>query len=357
MIDFSQIKLSPGLKYTLKSMPRGKNYSGTIVNSCAVPNYTVTVDSDSNCILCGCDGWLPIPVGKVLDFASIEDVLNSPIAKMLQDDIEQKKFTWCAVEHCGIIHHDIKQKIHSLNILIDDSCNLYCPSCRRDSRMITDGPEYDKKIKDMDRILTWLEIFDQPITISLGGHGDPLASFIIRNFIKNYHYRPNQKFTIGTNGLLLKKVIADSAIKSAINHYNISIDAGTKEVYENVRRPGKWEVLLENLEWLAENRQQAIVRLNFVLQKDNFQDLLAFANVCEQFDFIGLVQPLNDWGTWNSRPVVNPDEWTLANGTYLDHDVLNPTHPEHMNCIQVLNNFRDADYKFINLHPIFNKFK
>lgn len=357
MADFQNIKLSTRIKYTLRSMTRGKNYENPITNSCNMATRHITVDQDSNCTLCACDGWLPIPVGKISDFNSLEDVWDSPIAKMLQDDIEQKKFTWCAVENCGITQRSINKVQYSLNINIDDSCNLACPSCRRELRMLEAGPEFEQKVKDLDRILEWLENFDHPITISLGGGGDALAGRISRNLIKNYRYNPKHTFRVNTNGLLLKKVVENSSIQPAISVFSISVDAATAEVYEQVRRPGKWSVLMENLEWLYNNRGNSAVNLNFVLQKTNYRDLLGFAELCQRFNFTGVVFPLIDWSTWNSKPVLNPDAYTIANGTFLDHNVADPAHPEHNDFIAVLNTVREKNFNSFILNPYFDRFK
>jgi hypothetical protein len=312
---------------------------------------------NSDCFLCHCEGWLPIPVGKVSDFESLEDVWNSPTAKMLQTDIEQKEFSWCAVTHCGILNNNIAKKNYTLAINIDDSCNLACPSCRRELRMLERGEDYDKKIKDVDRIMQWLDKFTHPIMISLGGTGDALASHIFRNLIKNYRYKDGQTFQITTNGLLLKKVISVSSIKDAISNFSVSVDAGTQEVYEDVRRPGKWSVLLENLLWLSENRGKSAVVLKFVVQNKNFKDLPAFVELCRRFSFVGSIQPLYDWGTWNSQPVLNPDAWTLQNGTFLDHDVADVNHPRHAEFVEVLHSVAKQNHKFINMNPYFNQFQ
>jgi len=338
-------------------MPRGKQHTQPILHSCNLPFTHVSIDQNSDCFLCNCEGWLPIPVGKVADFESLEDVWNSPIAQELQEDVRQKKFSWCAVTHCGIIDHDIVKKHYTLYINIDDSCNLACPSCRRELRMIDQGPQFDSKVKDLSRILEWLEKFNEPIIISLGGTGDALASQLIRNLIKNYCYKPGQTFRITTNGLLLKKVIADSAIKPAISFFSVSVDAGSKEVYEQVRRPGKWSVLIENLEWLADNRQNSKVDLSFVLQNANYQDLPAFVELCQKYGFNGDIQPLNDWGTWNSQPVLQPDAWTIANGTYLDHNVCNSAHINHQHFVETLNTVREQNNKFINFNNFFDQFQ
>lgn len=335
-------------------MPRGKNRKDPIINSCNITSRHVTIDSESNCILCNCEGWLPIPVGKVSDFNSLKEIWNSSIANMLQDDIDQKKFTWCAVEHCGVTRQNIVKRRYSVNINIDDSCNLACPSCRRELRMISSGAEYDKKVKDVNQILSWLENFDEPITISLGGAGDSLSSHILRKLIKEYIPKPNQQFVITTNGLLIKKIIAESTILSNISSLSISVDAASADVYEQVRRPGKWNMLLENLHWVAENNLPA--NLNFVVQKTNFREIPAFAKLCKQLNFPGDIQPLNDWGTWNSNPVLNPDAYTIVNGTYLDHDVANPDHPDHLEFLTVIRNAYKENTN-LRISSYFDKFK
>lgn len=354
--NLTNIELSPGLLYTLKSMPRGKDYKNPIMNSCNETSRTIVVDADLNCMLCRCDGWLPIPVGKIFDFDSLEDIWNSPIARILQDDIAQKKFTWCAVEHCGVIHSNIVTNKYNIHILVDDSCNLACPSCRKEIRMMSSGPEFENKIKSLNHIMALIEQFNHPIEISIGGSGDALASHITRHLVQNYHPRNGQLFRIATNGLLIKKLISDSPVQHHISEFNISVDAGTAEVYEQVRRPGKWNILLENLEWLSVNKGSSNVLLNFTVQKTNFRDMPAFAELCDRLRFKGVIMPLNDWGTWNNKPVKYPDSYTIANGTYIDHDVANPEHPEHAEFLTVLNNIRDQ-HKKLFINGYFNKFK
>lgn len=357
MNQFQNIKLSKALSYTLRSMLRGKSYHQQIENVCKMPLTHVSVDQNSDCFLCHCEGWLPIPVGKVSDFENLEEAWNSPTALMLQSDIARKKFSWCAVTRCGIIDTNIGNENYSLSINIDDSCNLACPSCRRELRTLENGPEFESKTKDLARITQWLDKFQHPINISLGGTGDALASQLIRNFIKTYRYKCGQTFTITSNGLLLKKVIEKSAIYPAISTISISVDAGSATVYEQVRRPGKWSVLIENLQWLSENQKQIKVNLNFVLQKTNFRDLPAFVSLCETFGFTGIIQPLNDWGTWNSSPVSNPDAYTAANGTYLDHNVADIEHPDHADFVRILNSVRQSDIDFLTINSFFNQYQ
>jgi len=342
--------LPESYSYKLQSLNRGIN-SAPITNSCNAPYRMLVIDYNSNCFICNCDGWLPIPVGTVQDFDSLEEVWNSNISKLLQNDIDNKKFTWCAVDHCGIKEKNIYHNIYRLYINIDESCNLACPSCRRELINHTDGPIIEKKLKDVEKIMSWLEKFEQPIEIVLSGNGDPLASTIIRPLIKSYKPKKNQSFRLFTNGLLLKKQLNDSMLLPNILLYSISIDAGSKIVYEKVRKGGRWEVLIENFEYLKNTLKAKNVLLNYAVQNNNFLDLYNFVELCNFYNFKGLIHQLDDWGTWNYDDVKNPDTWTLENGTYLSNNVLNKNHKNFNHCREVIQSIIEKNYSFINFSP------
>ena len=337
--------LDNGYKYTMKALPRGKNETQPIAYSCNVPHKTVTINDNLDCLLCSCDGWLPIPVGQVQDFKSLYDIFSSPKAKILQTDIDEKKYTWCAVQHCGIKYHNINQQQYQLIINIDRSCNLQCPSCRRDKFMVTSGSVYDKKVEAGNQILGWLENFDKKIQITMSGDGDPLASLIMRPMIKNWKYKTNQSILLKTNGLLLRKQLQNTEILDNAQ-LSISIDAGSKPVFENIRLGGNWEVLLDNFNFLVENNKQEVTTLNFTIQNNNYFDLENFVSLCEQYEFAGTVSKLDDWGTWNDKTVVNPDKWTQQNGYFFEHDVLHLDHKNYKAAKQVCTKFLD--------HPLVN---
>jgi sulfatase maturation enzyme AslB (radical SAM superfamily) len=320
-------------QYTLDAMLRGSNYTEKITNSCRIPDRHVSIDLNSNCFLCQCEAWLPVSVGKVQDFLTLDDVFSSSIAQKLRTDIFEKKYTWCAVTHCGIVEASKYPTKYVISINIDESCNLACPSCRNDLITHSSGPEFDRKVNDVNRIVNWLEQFDQPLVVVLTGNGDPFASQIIRKLIHNHIPKANQTFKIKTNGLLIKKQIPNSSIINNIEEFSISIDAGTKAVYEDVRRPGKWEVLIENLDWLADKNY--VVHLNFVLQKKNFRDLINFIILCDSYGYFGNITGLEDWATFN----------------YYENNVLDKNHLDHQECIEILRQAVASKNKRIFLSP------
>ena len=320
-------------QFSYTAIPRNKQLQLDIPHSCDVPNKTLLVDWKGDCFICECEAWLPISVGKITDFTTLEQVWTSPTALELQQDIASKKFSHCAVSRCGITNGNISRPIYTISINIDESCNLRCPSCRRDAKMITSGPDYDIKIVQVNHLVTLLENFDHPCRIIMSGNGDPLASSILRPLIHRFKPKKDQHIKLFTNGLLIRKQIADSSIRDRITEYLISIDAGSKEVYEKVRLGGKWEQLLDNFDYLKEQTQtnKISVALTLVIQRDNYFDIQNFCQVCVDYGFFGGITKLEDWGSWDN---------------YADHDVIgNVEHLEHnaaMECLtKTYNEFKN----------------
>lgn len=331
-------------RYVMNSHPRGAQEKNPIKWSCNRPWKTVTIDMYTNCMLCVCDGWLPKPVGSITDFENLEDIWSNPVAKQIQDDVGSKKFTWCAVEHCGIKHGNNSEDVYQLIFGIDDSCNLQCPSCRREKRMHTEGDDlFRQKYNAVEHTVRLLNKFQPRIHVTLACSGDPLASHIYRPLLHSYEGKSSQTFTLFTNGLLIKKQLDKTKLLDRITSFWISVDAGSKSVYETVRVGGDWDQLMANFEYLLENGFSEKVHLFYVVQKNNFRDIANFVNVLEKYNFQGNLNQLDDWGTWNRDTVVNPDPWTIRNGTYLEHNVLDPAHPLHNECKNIIKDFRNHD--------------
>ena len=285
--------------YKLISMPRGATSTIPIGNKCNAPFHEISVDYLGNCLMCSCDGWLPLPVGQVQDFTSIDEVFSCDLAKVLQDDVSNGNFQWCAVDHCGIRKHDIIKNHLSLTINIDESCNLQCPTCRSFFMNFTNGKIYENKLIWANHIVKLLDGFDKPTTIAISGNGDPFASLIYRPLLMSTKSNDKHRYRIMTNGLLLKKLLTKTSVYSNITEYSISIDAGDAETYEKVRLRGKWNNLLENLNFLKEELKDKnkIVNLNFCLHKENLSSLLNFVELVEKYQWQGNIQSIEDWRT------------------------------------------------------------
>lgn len=158
----------------------------------------------------------------------------------------------------------------SLDLCRDRSCNLACPTCRDD--FITDHVENFDEIN---------EIKDSIIAISTSGVGDPLYSTPTRNFLKSLNaikYPSLKRVHVHTNAMLLKKHWED--IRHLNPNFSISIDAANKNTYEKIRRGGNWELLIENLKFLNEQKFGELW-LWYVVQKDNYHQILDFFDLME----------------------------------------------------------------------------
>ncbi len=271
-----------------------------ILNTCEVPLYSINVDLKGRVFLCACDGWLPFPVGMVTDFKTISEVFDSPQAKLIHESIEKKEYEYCDVRYCGINHGSkvAPDNIVDLKITFDTSCNFSCPSCRERLIFLKDKELLAEKIAWGKQIYQWASTTDKTVLVEFAG-GEPFSSLVYSELIELYSELPNVLYVFRTNGSLVKTNQAlVEKIKNKINQWIISIDAGTKEVYEKVRRGGKWSQLLENLEYLRTipGTKTAI----FVIQSDNLVDVLPFIELCNSFNLYPSFDLVQDWGTWHN---------------------------------------------------------
>jgi MoaA/NifB/PqqE/SkfB family radical SAM enzyme len=171
------------------------------------------------------------------------------------------------------------------------------------------------------------------------GNGDPLASAIMRPLLHNYIPPENQTIRLFTNGLLLEKQLSDNPIVKNITQYFISIDAGSKEVYERVRLGGQHRLLLKNFDFLRGlvDSTGASVLLKFVLQRDNWADMEPFVLLCKRYNFNGVINRLEDWGTWDD---------------FSAHDVIgNIQHTEHVLAVAELKRVYKLYHRQIQFNP------
>ena len=110
-----------------------------IKKRCPRPFDTVLIDKQGSCYLCECTSWLPQSAGN-LQIKTLEEIVDSSVAKELQGSILDGSYRYCNNNHCAYLL-DYKgtdswgfdtpaEQIKHIRLAIDDSCNLSCPSCR-----------------------------------------------------------------------------------------------------------------------------------------------------------------------------------------------------------------------------------
>ena len=321
-------------KNAIKDFGKNKN----LKLFCKDPFDGCSIDRFGNVFVCTCDGKLPVSVGHILDFRSLEDIWNNSTAASLQQSILDGSFCYCDVNACGILHSNnttadnyFKQaRRKEIFLNIDESCNLQCPSCRDGLIYIKSGQDYNNKKRWVTYFHELIKNYSGALDLYTSGNGDPFASEIYQEFLQTCRLKPNQKFNFLTNGLLLKQRIADNPyLISNTNTVMISIDAGSKTVYEDVRRPGKWNRLIENLDYLHELVQKYSInaQLNFVIQRANYRDIPNFIQLAENYGFRTHYALLEDWRTFGG-------DFYQKNAVHL------PTHPEYNDWLEIYHQYQ-----------------
>ena len=120
-----------------------------------------------------------------------------------------------------------------------------------------------------------------------------------------------------------------------INSAEISIDAATKQTYEIVRRGGKWDLLLKNLEFISTLGLKEIT-FSYVVQKENYKEMAEFYKLIKEIfkdssiKILFYYYKILDWG------VMSADEYEEA-------AIWKETHPQYKE-------FQNEVSEFIKIH-------
>lgn len=285
-----------------------------IANVCPRPYDTVLIDKRGSCYACECHSWLPQSIGN-LQLKSLNEIIGSDMHQHLQGSVTDGTYRFCNEHQCsyirsGSVLHGQQKEIQHLRLAIDDSCNLRCPSCRRNMIFHKQGPSFNLGVRLADKINDWLHGFHHPLQVHIGSDGDPFASHVYRHFMRNTPVKGNIKYSILTNGLMFKDFHSQVPhIIDNLQELGVSIDGASQKTYEKLRLGGKWEKINENLECMAELKTKRGFRfiLHFVVQKDNYHEMEKIIDMGEQYgaDRVWLNR-IQDWGTmddFNSQDI------------------------------------------------------
>lgn len=283
-----------------RGLPAAKKLSPGL---CNYPSRVINIDSKGRIFVCLCEAWAPWSIGHVMDFDSIEQIWQHPQAQEIANSQALGEYSYCDTAYCNVEYQSRTQSAVQILIGIDDSCQLACPSCR--NHQIFDK-EYDVKLPWAQRIVDWLTNHKkiEIVNVLIGSHGDPFASGLYRKIISdlsNSSLSPLVRFQLKTNGLLLSRYLDELSILPNLTKLEISIDAATPDTYENVRRPGRWATLLENLDYCLEVRKRYSfqVKANFVVQQANYKEMLGFVDLCSKYKMSPDFTLLQDWNTFS----------------------------------------------------------
>lgn len=237
----------------------------------------------------------------------------------------------------------------------DRSCNLKCPSCRVNLIPNNDleSPQHKAKLHLLKSIED--NFANNLKKIMVTGSGDPFYSKIYRDYLINFDITkyPNlEQLQIITNGNLLdEKLWNQMKATPYIKTIEISIDAGTKDTYENkTRLNGQWDRLINNLKFLA--TQDHIIEefvCSMVVSKENYKEMYMFykliTNTFKSSNFkLGIsinYRQIADWGTYSIE-------------TLKELQIFNEEHTLFNEFLQELNKIHNLKYVNHNFHHLIN---
>jgi hypothetical protein len=319
---------------------------------CPMPFTHLSTGFQGNAFVCTCPAWVPFPVGNVLEAETPDEVWNSDAAVEIRRSIHDGDFGYCSRTQCSyMLAHKLPLKSDVTDPLLrryiderttvvpeaprlveinhDPTCNLACPSCRTEIVGSTRAEQADFSLAADRILLPLMRRVEGQVYIS--GGGEALASRHCRSILAtlNRDEYPGLSVYLITNAQLLtpKRWATLPTLPEMLSRVSVSIDAARAETYAKVRRPGRWHVLMRNLEFVRELRlagQIPDLELNFVVQRENFREMLEFVELGEEIGADKL---------WFQR-LVNYGAYDEA--TYADINVCSPLHPDHDELLELL---------------------
>ena len=160
-----------------------------------------------------------------------------------------------------------------LSVTPSYACNIRCVHCYQEPLRTKDlnQPSLFEQISDLAPVLSH---------ISCGG-GEPFLLPIWKDFIDQVDLDENPYLTFAacTNATLLTPGMVERIEKFKRVQIGISMDAGTKEVYENVRIKSKFETVDKNAERLVQitkSRPGSYVSMSMAVMRNNIEDVANF---------------------------------------------------------------------------------
>ncbi len=165
----------------------------------------------------------------------------------------------------------------NLTVTLTNKCNLKCIMCFAGEETFEIS---DKNLEEIKNIIPYLENISW-----MGGEVFLYKDFIdILKWASQYSVRQE----IITNGLLLSESVIKTLLEKHID-ITISIDGTSKEVYEDIRRNGRFETLLNNLSVLNKIKKEikttSRFRLNAVIMKNNYKNIPDFLELAYKYGF------------------------------------------------------------------------
>lgn len=299
-------------------------------NKCLWPFEQVNIQVNG-IFICGWPSWLTTRVGSEYSY-SLDEAWNSNVARVIRLSMLNHTYSFCCKETCAYLELEeeyVDDYIFDRNVgyaketpkypkflecSFDETCNLRCPSCRKEG-CYHNSVELDRTFNEVvDKIIDsqWIENSD---IFVVPGNGELFFSKHYKRLVMENKGKGNN-FIARTNGTL----ITEEYVNEIVKKYNyvefwISIDAATPETFSKLRT-GNWNALIKGLEIVSRYRKKGLVnrvQLSFTVQRDNYFEMLEFIELAKKYEFDWIYfTRIQNFSGWNeeeywSKSMINQD--------------------------------------------------
>ncbi|MBD5540894.1 MAG: radical SAM protein [Lachnospiraceae bacterium] len=183
---------------------------------------------------------------------------------------------------------DVIPPLEELHLSYDGHCNLKCPSCRLEIR--TNTREQNEKFDELYK-KSLSPYIKNAKHLTLSGCGEAILSPHSKNVLQSFSKKENPELMIElrTNATVINPKTWEELGEGRhlIRHITPSIDAATKESFEKLRYPAKWEIVLKNLEFIQSLRNAGeidMLEFHVVISEENINQLYDIAMMAIDYD-------------------------------------------------------------------------
>ncbi|HVY34126.1 MAG TPA: radical SAM protein [Caulobacteraceae bacterium] len=195
-------------------------------------------------------------------------------------------------------------------------CNLKCVMCPHGV-----GGVADPKDAAADLVEALWPALASAETVHLNGVGEPLMAEPFWAVVDRLKGRESPRIEFNTNGLLLTAKALDRLREAPLGAIHVSVDAAKAATYARIRGGSFARVRRGVRDLVGRLQDQASIKLNFVVMKENLAEMVAFVDLAAGLGVRGVwFAPLTETAisaeTW---VVTRPDGWVFS---YKDQQIV-----------------------------------
>ena len=190
------------------------------------------------------------------------------------------------------------KNVDPITMEIDPSnaCNHSCPFCISGHIHLKKfkGTEFfNRQMMDKKTLLNLVHDLSKTKikSIAFTGGGEPTMNPSLKEAIVYLKKNSNIQLGMYSNGSMMERFDLFDTIAQSLEWIRVSIDAGKKKSYDNLRvtnSSNNFDVVLSNIKKLVERKKalksNIILGVGFVVTQDNYNEVIDFANLFKSID-------------------------------------------------------------------------